>query len=42
MTVHGVKVPLQPDRSNDAFVGGVLDTHFILGATRDVTVHEIV
>lgn len=39
LKINGVKVPLTPGRGNDTNVN---DTRFILGATRDVTVHEVV
>ena len=38
MSVHGVKIPLKSGHSNDT---DATNTHFILGTTRDVTVHEI-
>ena len=38
LQIHGVSVPLKAGRGNDT---DVANTHFILGATRDVTVHEV-
>ena len=38
LKIHGVKVPLTAGRGNNSSVN---KTRFILGTTRDVTVHEV-